>query len=120
MRKEPCDATLASMAAKKPRNYSVEDARIGHDDDNVEVQIIKTALGRAVIVPRSLSRLTGGALEAIADVQLVAAEIQAQGDQLEVFVREARDHGASWAAIGWSVGTSGEAARQRWGDDPRD
>jgi hypothetical protein len=29
-------------------------------------------------------------------------------------VQEARSAGASWDAIGWSVGTTGEAARQRW------
>ena len=30
-------------------------------------------------------------------------------------VAECRDYGVSWAAIGWSIGTSGEAARQRFG-----
>ncbi|MGV1009455.1 MAG: hypothetical protein ACOYBY_12700 [Dermatophilaceae bacterium] len=30
-------------------------------------------------------------------------------------VRQARDSGMSWAAIGLLVGTSGEAARQRYG-----
>jgi hypothetical protein len=31
-------------------------------------------------------------------------------------VRQARDAGASWARIGKELGTSGEAARQRYGD----
>ncbi len=30
-------------------------------------------------------------------------------------VRAARDHGCSWAAIGAMLGTSGEAARQKYG-----
>ena len=31
-------------------------------------------------------------------------------------VRQAREAGASWAKIGKELGTSGEAARQRYGD----
>lgn len=37
--------------------------------------------------------------------------------ELESLVQHMRDHGVSWQVIGWCVGTSGEAARQRWGSD---
>lgn len=50
-------------------------------------------------------RLVGGA---------VARRAQAERELIET-VRRAREAGQSWAAIGAVLGTSGEAARQRYG-----
>jgi len=50
-------------------------------------------------------RLVGGA---------VARRAQAERELIET-VRHAREAGQSWAAIGAVLGTSGEAARQRYG-----
>lgn len=50
-------------------------------------------------------RLVGGA---------VARRAQAERELIET-VRQAREAGQSWAAIGAVLGTSGEAARQRYG-----
>ena len=41
--------------------------------------------------------------------------IDIPGEETDELVAEARSAGLSWAVIGWSVGTTGEAARQRWG-----
>ena len=46
----------------------------------------------------------------------LAAVRRAQADrELLAAVSNARDHHVSWAAIGGALGTSGEAARQRYG-----
>ena len=53
--------------------------------------------------------------EPLADVhQAVIARADAE-DQLLAAVRAARARGVPWASIGAVVGTSGEAARQRYG-----
>lgn len=52
-------------------------------------------------------------------VALLRAAIRARSDaerHLLDAVRAARDAGMSWSAIGLFVGTSGEAARQRYGN----
>ncbi len=51
-------------------------------------------------------------------LRTVYAAFQARADaeqQLSEAVAEARQDGHSWAAIGTMLGTSGEAARQRYG-----
>lgn len=45
----------------------------------------------------------------------VAHRVQADRELLEA-VSQARGHNISWAAIGAVLGTSGEAARQRYGE----
>jgi len=94
-----------------------EDVRIGNDDlaaDDV-VEIRRTDSGAALIVPRSIGRLGDEAAEAVAAAQHAVATIQRAQRDLDRAVADARAAGASWAAVGWSVGTTGEAARQRWG-----
>jgi hypothetical protein len=91
---------------------------VGNDDESEVsdgVAVMRTRLGRGVLLPRSLQGLSGDAAEAVADLQSCALEIHEKQRALEVFVHEARGYGVSWAGIGWSVGTSAEAARQRWG-----
>jgi len=46
---------------------------------------------------------------------LVAVELDRVQQQLGEKVAAARSQGVSWASIGHALGTSGEAARQRWG-----
>ena len=46
----------------------------------------------------------------------LAAARRAEADRAVLAaITDARDHHVSWAAIGTSLGTSGEAARQRYG-----
>jgi hypothetical protein len=68
------------------------------------------------IQPRAFARLSEEGHEVMADLQRTAFELQEIREKLEALVIEARNVGASWALIGWSLGTSGDAARQRWGD----
>ena len=67
------------------------------------------------IQPRAFARLSEEGQEVMADLQRTAFQLQEIREKLEALVIEARDAGASWAVIGWSLGTSGDAARQRWG-----
>ena len=53
-----------------------------------------------------------GALRAVRDAFLARADAERQ---LQAAVAQARRQRHSWAAIGAMVGTSGEAARQRYG-----
>lgn len=88
------------------------------DFDGDEVLVV-TGLpgGAAAVVPRSLERLDGESKVLMAAVMRKAAEINEMHAQLSELVAEARERGVSWAGIGWAVGTTGEAARQRWGID---
>jgi FAD/FMN-containing dehydrogenase len=52
---------------------------------------------------------------ALRDVASAFARLAASERDLAAAVRAAREDGHSWAAIGAMLGTSGEAARQRYG-----
>lgn len=62
--------------------------------------------------PDPADELDANAVAALRSAVLERSE--AERHLLEA-VRQARDSGMSWAAIGLLVGTSGEAARQRYG-----
>jgi len=70
----------------------------------------------AVIVPRAFARLSGEAAEVVSELQRKALGMREIRDQVEALVMEAREVGASWDVIGWSVGTTGDAARKRWSE----
>ena len=100
--------------------------RKGSDHDPVErfagdpgedVALLKTAAGRALMLPASVARLTGAALEIVVELQDQAAGVHQAQVRLDELVEEAREEGVSWGAIGFSVGLSAQGARQRWGVD---
>jgi hypothetical protein len=53
---------------------------------------------------------------ALRDIAAAFTRRTAADRDLTAAVRAARDNGHSWAAIGAMLGTSGEAARQRYGN----
>jgi len=69
----------------------------------------------AFFAPRAYKRLTDEGQQVLASLQRIAAQIHEMQAHLDEHVLDARDLGASWDLIGWSVGTTGEGARQRWG-----
>lgn len=83
----------------------------------VQVRMITDSQGRrsAIFVPVAFARLSEEAVEVVADLQRETLLLQETRDRIEALVVEARTVGASWDVIGWSVGTSGQASRQRWG-----
>jgi len=97
-------------------NYDALGVGRTHTEDDGDVGITRTPGGGVVILPVAVRRLRGEALEVASRIQSVAAEIGSLQDYLAEGVAHGRDLGLSWGVIGWSVGTTGEAARQRWGD----
>ena len=109
------------MAKKQSRDdvdHAFDPVTIGTDEAaEGGVSIIRSETGRVAFVPRSVERLAGEALEIAGEMQEVVVSIREGQQALDGLVFEGRESGMSWAAIGWCVGTSGEAARQRWGRD---
>jgi hypothetical protein len=66
--------------------------------------------------PRSVARLGSEQRAAFDRLAKVAVELERQQQNLSASVTDARSHGVPWSAIGQAVGTTGEAARQRWAD----
>lgn len=91
-----------------------ERLHLGNDEDT-DLAVMRLPDGRALLLPRSLRKLSGEAREVVADLQHVVAEIQRLGDQVDGLVDEARNLGVSWEGIGFCVGTTGRAASMRWG-----
>lgn len=87
------------------------------DDETVSIVVLKKQDGTdaAVLVPRSIRNAPPHLLEVYSDLQTTAALIEQAMRDLDATVLEAREMGASWGSIGWSVGISQQAARQRWG-----
>jgi hypothetical protein len=83
------------------------------------VQIVMSSNGEAffrpAIRPRSWDRLGEEGVSLVSGLQRIAAQIHEMQGHLEEHVLDAREVGVSWDLIGWSVGTTGDAARQRWG-----
>lgn len=94
-----------------------------HGDDDGAIYVHRVALndsvqdGRAAafFAPRAYKRLAREGQLVLSSLQQIAAQIHEMQGHLDQHVLEARDAGASWDLIGWSVGTTGEGARQRWG-----
>lgn len=79
------------------------------------VALLRTADGRALFVPSSVSKLRGVQAELVVDIQDQAARVHEAQADLDRLIAEARDEGVSWVAVGFSVGMTAQGARQRWG-----
>lgn len=108
-------------AGRSPRrdrpHLDPELGAVPYDEDHAIV--VATDLDgtrHGVVLPRSIAKLPEESIAVLKSVQRNVLQTQALTQQLDYLVDQARDEGISWAAIGWSVGTTGEAARQRWGD----
>lgn len=66
-------------------------------------------------LPRSVSELDPAHRERFRELIEASADLERQRAVQARLVGALRDVGLPWSAIGWAVGTSGEAARQRWG-----
>ncbi len=91
---------------------------VGNDEHEDEGVAVVTGAGGAAaflpIPPAGMDRLGS---EAVARVSALQHAVMARREllrQVDGLVEELRELGVSWNVIGWSVGTSSEAARQRW------
>ena len=106
----------------KRREVALEDLEPMSDEaaarEGVSVRVSTSADGKraVVLVPRGFARLSDEGMEVVSELQREAFALHDIRDRVEALVIESREAGASWAVIGWSVGTSGDAARQRWGE----
>jgi hypothetical protein len=92
------------------------EVRLGTSEAAEEgVVLMRTQNGGVVMLPKSLRDLRGEALEVTQEIQDARAQMHELQARVDVLVETARDLGLSWNAIGWCVGTTGDAARRRWG-----
>lgn len=85
--------------------------------DDGDVAVYRAPDGSTVMAPVSYRRLDPAGRDAVAAVQQAASQIAQWQALLAESVSLARDEGVSWDLLGWSVGTTGSAARKRWGVD---
>jgi hypothetical protein len=99
--------------------YDPSQAHIGNDDPLHGVALVITEDGRSImepIMPKAVERATAEQQTLIADLQGPVRVIMLAVQDLDAAVFAAREGGLSWQTIGWCVGTSAQAARQRWSD----
>ena len=86
------------------------------DFDGEDVAVMRDDEGRASIVPRSMRKLPAELRAEVRSLIEAAAAVYESQAAVDEHVADLRQAGVSWSLIGWAVGTTGEAARQRWGD----
>lgn len=89
-------------------------------DPEGSVAVMRTPVGHVAFVPIAIQRLTGDALDAYGELQKATGRLHAARSSVQASVVECRELGVSWASIGWSVGTTGDACRKRWGMEAGD
>lgn len=90
-------------------------AELAPDDEGVSI-----VLGHgqfATLEPASFKRLDRHRLAAARELMQLVGRRRHLAMEIEDLVLEMREHGVSWGVIGWCVGTTSEAARQRWGGE---
>lgn len=67
------------------------------------------------MVPRSVEALGPAQVEAVQRMQRIELQRRDVERQLDELVIKSRRAGLTWAAIGWALGVSAQAASQRYG-----
>ena len=67
------------------------------------------------VAPRAVRELRGARADLFADLQEMEHHLEQIRAEQDRCVEDLRAGGVSWAVIGFGIGISGEAARQRWG-----
>lgn len=96
---------------------SFEGGVIGSEHDG-DVDVVVRTSGKdreAIFMPRGISRLGEEGFDQARELQRITSALRIGTERLDVAVLDARVLGFSWDSIGFCVGTTGEAARQRWG-----
>lgn len=87
------------------------------DGEGVVVRVHSAAPGEryAAVVPRSIRHLSRLQREPFSDLQKIGQQLEHLENHAVELVKECRRLGVSWAAIGWTLGLTGEGARLRYG-----
>ncbi|MGH3611158.1 MAG: hypothetical protein ACRDRK_00755 [Pseudonocardia sp.] len=92
--------------ARNPRQPRRRRDVVENDDYAAFTRRILAAHGR---------RIAAGDIEGLADLAALSAQVDTA---ISTAVAGLRHHGYSWADIGARLGTTRQAAQQRWGDRP--
>lgn len=90
----------------------------GQPEDQAIVMVRGKTSGAAYFAPAepaAYRRLSPEQQVYVASVQEHGAALVEMQERLDELVAEARSADVSWHLIGWSLGMTGEGARQRWG-----
>jgi hypothetical protein len=71
--------------------------------------------GPAIVTPASFDRLGPDARDLAGQLMRLVGQRRMLAREIDALVEHMREHRISWVVIGWCVGTTAEAARQRWG-----
>jgi hypothetical protein len=71
--------------------------------------------GRVAFLTNAAKNLSPQLVNTLTDLQELVVFRARLLDQVGELVGQLRAEGVSWGLIGWYVGTTAEAARQRWG-----
>jgi hypothetical protein len=82
------------------------------DGDDVLIELFGA---RAAMVPKSAQKMPTESKLLLATLIRQVQEVYELQAALEGTVEQLREQNASWRIIGWGLGTTGEAARQRFG-----
>lgn len=87
------------------------------------VSVVRNASGSVFfapgVIPTAARALSEDQREQLAALQHLTSELHSLQAHVLEHVEDARAVGLSWHLIGWSLGTTGEAARQRFGGGGR-
>jgi hypothetical protein len=90
------------------------------DGDETVTLSVDRETGVAGWWPESYKRLDGHVQSMLTSLREAVEYRRALESQIDEFVLDLRGHSISWTLIGFGVGTSAEAARQRWAGQERD
>jgi hypothetical protein len=100
--------------ARESKGGPLDGENVGASESG-PVRVYRLADGRALMLPGTRRPASADALEVLADIQQVVQRMTRDRDVLDELVNEARDnYRLPWSLVGFSVGTTAEAARQRW------
>lgn len=91
----------------------------GNDEFDEDV-VLSVSGGVAAIRPASFDRLSADAREHAMELLQLVGQRRQIANEIDGLIAHMRSMSVSWNVIGWCVGTSSEAARQRWGDGDDD
>lgn len=95
-----------------------EPSDVGNDELEAGESVAVFQSGDAVgFMPSNMLRqLDQEGKQLVGEMQRTVLQIREMQQRVDALVRQARETGMSWSAIGWSTGLTGEGARLKWTD----
>ncbi len=113
---------MTKKRAAKPSPSDLDDrSEVGGEGVDQDFETVSLVVGGGGVSlflpmpPAAAYKLSGPVAVRLSDLQEAVMKRRALLAEVDRLVEELREEGVSWNLIGWSVGTTSEAARQRWG-----